>query len=114
MTELDNPYAEGGTWLRGNLHAHSTASDGVRAPERVIEDYAARGYDFLAVSDHDTFTDPSRYRDETKLTLLPAVEVSANGPHLLHVGATEAVTPNEDRQVVVDAVRAGDGFAVVA
>lgn len=87
MTELVNPYAENGSWFRGNLHAHSTTSDGVRTPEHVIEDYAARAYDFLAVSDHDTFTDPSDYPPESLLTLLPAVEVSANGPHTLHVGA---------------------------
>ena len=87
MTELRNPYAEDGSWFRGNLHAHSTNSDGVRTPEHVIEDYAARGYDFLAVSDHDTFTDPSEYQSESTLTLVPAVEVSANGPLTLHVDA---------------------------
>lgn len=114
MTELVSPYADGGTWLRGNLHAHSTNSDGVRTPERVVEDYAARGYDFLAVSDHDTFTDPTEYRSEPAMTMVPAVEVSANGPHTLHVGATEAVRPHGDRQAVVDAIREGSGIAVPA
>jgi len=73
---VDSPYTEGETWLRGNLHAHSTVSDGDRAPERVISDYAARGYDFLAVSDHDIFVDPEEYRGDTEMTLVPAVEVS--------------------------------------
>ena len=39
--------------LRGNLHAHTTFSDGVRAPQALVEDYEARGYDFLAITDHD-------------------------------------------------------------
>lgn len=112
MAALDSPYREGGTWLRGNLHAHTTESDGTRPPENVLADYAARGYDFLAVSDHDTFVDPAGYRSETGLVLVPAVEVSANGPHLLHVGAAGAVTPVENRQAVLDAIREGEGFAV--
>jgi len=37
MTRLENPYADDGIWLRGNLHTHSTNSDGLRTPERVIE-----------------------------------------------------------------------------
>ncbi|MGH7279740.1 MAG: PHP domain-containing protein [Candidatus Rokuibacteriota bacterium] len=39
--------------LRGNLHAHTTFSDGVRAPEKLVAEYETRGYDFLAITDHD-------------------------------------------------------------
>jgi hypothetical protein len=39
--------------LRGNLHAHTTFSDGVRSPAALIEEYEARGYDFLAITDHE-------------------------------------------------------------
>lgn len=40
-------------YLRGNLHAHTTFSDGARAPQRLVEEYEALGYDFLAITDHD-------------------------------------------------------------
>jgi predicted metal-dependent phosphoesterase TrpH len=39
--------------LRGNLHAHTTFSDGVRAPAALVEEYERRGYDFLAITDHE-------------------------------------------------------------
>jgi hypothetical protein len=39
--------------LRGNLHAHTTFSDGVRAPEALIAEYEALDYDFLAITDHE-------------------------------------------------------------
>jgi hypothetical protein len=39
--------------LRGNLHAHTTFSDGVRAPEALIAEYETLGYDFLAITDHE-------------------------------------------------------------
>jgi hypothetical protein len=39
--------------LRGNLHAHTTFSDGVRQPQRLVAEYDALGYDFLAITDHE-------------------------------------------------------------
>ncbi|HEV8616960.1 MAG TPA: PHP domain-containing protein [Methylomirabilota bacterium] len=38
--------------LRGNLHAHTTFSDGVRSPARLVNEYETLGYDFLAITDH--------------------------------------------------------------
>jgi hypothetical protein len=39
--------------LRGNLHAHTTFSDGVRGPRALLAEYQDRGYDFLAITDHE-------------------------------------------------------------
>ncbi len=39
--------------LRGNLHAHTTFSDGVRSPAALVAEYESRGYDFLAITDHE-------------------------------------------------------------
>ncbi|WP_149139562.1 CehA/McbA family metallohydrolase [Gemmobacter caeruleus] len=41
-----------GRFWRGNLHSHSTRSDGVLPPEEVCRRYRAEGYDFLALTDH--------------------------------------------------------------
>lgn len=114
MVSIASPYAPDGSWLRTNLHAHSTVSDGALDPEAVIADYETKGYDVLAISDHDALADPDAYRDGTALTLLPAVEVSAGGPHLLHVGGTEALAPDEDRQAVIDDIVAAGDLAVLA
>jgi predicted metal-dependent phosphoesterase TrpH len=46
------PFRQPGRFYRGNLHTHSTRSDGALAPETVVEAYRARGYDFLALTDH--------------------------------------------------------------
>ena len=100
-------------WLRGNLHAHTTNSDGSQAPQLVIDGYAARAYDFLMLSDHDVFTDPD-VLDSRGMVLLPGVEVTARGPHILHVNARTAVEPHRDRQHVLDAVDTMESFAVVA
>ena len=38
--------------FRGNLHGHTTHSDGLRTSEEVIEAYMSEGYDFTCLSDH--------------------------------------------------------------
>ena len=46
------PFAHSGRFWRGNLHTHSTRSDGRLAPEAVVEFYKDAGYDSLMLSDH--------------------------------------------------------------
>ena len=47
--------------LKGNLHAHSTCSDGRLTPREVVEAYAGLGYDFIALTDHDHLFRPNCY-----------------------------------------------------
>ena len=51
MTDL-SPFSLPGRFWRGNLHTHSTLSDGALAPEKVVEAYKDAGYDFMMLSDH--------------------------------------------------------------
>lgn len=46
------PFARPGRFYKGNLHTHSTRSDGRREPAEVIAAYRDAGYDFLALTDH--------------------------------------------------------------
>ena len=112
MPTFRSPYDPSLTrWLRGNLHSHTTNSDGSRSPQGVIDDYAVRGYDFLMLSDHDFLTDPTTF-EAKGMVLLPGLEVSAEGPHILQVGATQPVPPNANRQKVVDAINADGALAI--
>ena len=43
---------DGAPLYRGNLHGHSTHSDGFKSPKEVIEIYKNLGYDFTCLSDH--------------------------------------------------------------
>ena len=40
-------------WFKGNLHTHTTESDGDADPEWVANWYKEHGYDFLVLSDHN-------------------------------------------------------------
>ncbi|MAG17841.1 MAG: phosphoesterase [Phycisphaerae bacterium] len=115
---LTHPYQDltGGQWLCGNLHAHTTRSDGEREPQAVVDDYAGRGHGFLMISDHDIFTSPDDHAtlDAGDLLLIPGNEVTRNGPHMLHVGADRLVEPHGPRQLVIDAINQSQGFCVAA
>ncbi len=115
---IEHPYGNmtGGEWLRGNLHAHSTNSDGVLPRQKVIALYAAKGHDYLMISDHDVYTSEADYAadDDHGLVLIPGNEVTQNGVHILHVYPDTLVAPHEDRQHVIDEINDGRGFGIVA
>lgn len=46
------PFAARGRFWRGNLHTHSTLSDGALEPDRVVDAYKNAGYDFMMLSEH--------------------------------------------------------------
>jgi hypothetical protein len=116
MSRLVHPYASltGGRWLRGNLHAHTNRSDGARDCQSVIDDYAARGYDFLMLSDHDVYTssdDLARF-NARGMVLIPGNEITAKGPHMLHVHADRLLEPDPQRQAVLNAAANARGLII--
>lgn len=48
----DPAFTSPGRFWKGNIHTHSTVSDGKRTPEAVCATYRQAGYDFLALTDH--------------------------------------------------------------
>lgn len=67
-----------GQFYRGNIHTHSTRSDGALHPDVVCRAYAQAGYDFLCLSDHFTerfgfpVVDTAPYRTDTFTTIMGA------------------------------------------
>lgn len=115
--KITHPYRglTGGQWLRGNLHTHTTASDGSRPIRQVVNDYRKRGYDFLMISDHDIHTGPAEYRKlkAGDILLIPGNEISRGGPHMLHVNSSKRIDPYQPRQKVIQDAVADRGFVVL-
>ena len=98
-------FSAAGRFWRGNLHGHSTGSDGALTPEEVCQAYAAEGYDFINLSDHFRpqydfpITDTTPFRTERFTTILGA-EVHAPETsrgvdwHILAVGLPVDFAPN--------------------
>ena len=115
--QIDHPYNNltGGQWLCGNLHTHTTFSDGKRSRQEVIDDYAERGHGFLMISDHDVFTGPEEYAqlNNRGMVLIPGNEITADGPHMLHVNATRKIEPHNSRQRCIDEATQAGGFVIL-
>ena len=46
-----------GQWYKGNLHSHTTNSDGHLTPAQAVALFRQYGYSFLCLSEHDYYTD---------------------------------------------------------
>jgi len=66
-------FSQEGLWLKGNLHSHTTVSDGVYEPEEMAKDYADHRYDFISMTDHNVFV-PHPELEQNGLLLLTGVE----------------------------------------
>ncbi len=88
------------SWLRGDLHCHTTHSDGDSGVAEVIARAEEAGLDFLAITDHDTSMagKPSHWYDPAfrseRLILLYGVEwTSAKGHGNVFASAPFAYAP---------------------
>ena len=72
------PFGQPGRFYRGNLHTHSTNSDGVLEASEVCRRYKDAGYDFISLSEHFIerynypISDTRAYRDDDFTTLIAA------------------------------------------
>lgn len=75
------PFDQAAPFFRGNLHGHTTHSDGQRNSEEVIEIYIKEGYDFTCLSDHlwqdkrfaaETINDSTNHNREDFITIISA------------------------------------------
>lgn len=122
------PFDQPGSFFRGNIHSHSTNSDGALPPGELIARYRAAGYDFLAVTDHFlerygcSVTDTRQFRTSSFTTLLgaelhaPALE---NGSlwHLVSVGLPldfPAPDPQETGRELAERATAAGAFLGIA
>ncbi len=75
---IETVFSKPGKFWRGNLHTHSTLSDGKWQPEAVCRLYKDAGYDFVAITDHFKerygwpIADTTAYRSEGFTTLIGA------------------------------------------
>ncbi|MEO8905036.1 MAG: CehA/McbA family metallohydrolase [Polyangiaceae bacterium] len=75
---------------KGNVHTHTTLSDGGSSPEQTIAWYRSHGYQFLALTDHNTLSKPSRYASlqEPGFVLISGEEITMTGKgRQVHVNA---------------------------
>ena len=121
-----HPFDKPGRFYRGNLHTHSTASDGALSPRAVCASYRRRGYDFISLTDHFRevygypVSDTTPFRTDRFTTVLGAElhapETSLGDDwHILAVGLPLDFEPTGSHETGAQlAARARDAGAYVA
>jgi hypothetical protein len=113
------------TFQRGNIHTHTTRSDGKQSPQEVAAWYRDHGYQFLVLSDHDVLVDPAELHDVERpdFVLVPGEEITSRShekdvhvlglciDHVIASGHFE--TPLEAIDSAVAGVRAQNGVVVI-
>ncbi len=111
-------------WYKGNLHTHTINSDGDSSPDTVARWYKEHRYNFLALTDHNYFTDPQGlngvFAAKERFLLLTGEEVTSHyGEKPIHVNAfrlKSTIAPAFGNDVVetvqknVDAIRSHGGL----
>jgi hypothetical protein len=62
--ETNQPAAR---WWKGNIHTHSLWSDGNDFPEMIADWYVQHGYNFLALTDHNTLSAGVRWKKHSEI-----------------------------------------------
>jgi hypothetical protein len=109
-------------WYRGNLHTHTINSDGDSPPYEVMTWYKRHGYQFLALTDHNTFTDPALFdtNPTDNFLLLGGEEITnAKTVHVNAIGINRVIPAQSGADVTellqasIDAVRAQGGVPLI-
>lgn len=132
-----SPYFDEGTWLRGNLHTHTVASDGHYDLEQTAFFYGKNctykrnprmNYRFLAITDHTTDAKRELFKrpetTEDGFILIEGREDSYSH-HILGIGCRMTFQEDivgkpkgtytlEDNQRVIDKILEDGGIAVLA
>jgi len=122
MSNVLDAFAADGRWYRGNLHLHTTNSDGRLEPQAAVDLYRRNGYDFLAVTDHWALTRPADLDPGDGFLLIPGEEINGFHPetdmiwHIVGLFLDREVERGGDDtpQWGIDALREAGGDVVFA
>jgi hypothetical protein len=99
----------------GDLHMHTTCSDGQNTYEEMVQTAIKDKLSFMAITDHRTCADVIRLcSQETRIKCFPGQEVSSPGRHLLAINITKYIDPDLPLTKQVQEIHAQGGIAIAA
>lgn len=120
-------FPEDGIWLKGNIHSHSTESDGMFTPKELAELYASHGYSFLSMTDHNVYVSHDDLSEEIILLTGLEHDIEYSSDKCTHVVGIASINKEHtdypckkyskeelDDQRLVDMMRADGQFVSLA
>lgn len=109
-----SPFSLPGCWFKGNLHTHTTQSDGILTPEQALDWYYEHGYDFIAITDHWVLTPGKVVRPD--FISVTGTELDGSGYHMVALGisALPQRELEDSPQAIAEDAQAQGGFCFFA
>jgi predicted metal-dependent phosphoesterase TrpH len=108
------PVAE--SFYIGNLHTHTEASDGKMTYNEVITEAQRLGFNFIAITDHNTISPDTKEfcPKETRILCITGEEVSTKKGHMLAIGIKEAIPKDLSPEETIIKIHEQGGLAIPA
>ena len=111
---FSNPFKEKGFWFKGNIHTHTTNSDGALDPHQISFLYKANGYDFLFITGHGKATDVKGLSEDFEdFLVLPGVELGVGSSeagtryHLVALNLRRVIQSDDPQSAIDEALKEG-------
>ncbi|MCX8081878.1 MAG: CehA/McbA family metallohydrolase [bacterium] len=110
--EIINPFEGKGNWYKGNLHTHTNISDGKYTAEEICELYSKKGYQFIAITDHNIISKEIQHKN---MLVMRGVELHPEGFHIVGIEVKNGFASEETTiQKVIDMLKENSSLVIIA
>lgn len=108
-----------GKWFKGNLHMHTTRSDGRLTLAEASALYAERGYDFIAITDHRVPFVGTECDEQLPIMVLDGIELDGrddqgSGYHVVCIGNVGGISKDMSLMEALEKARSQGSFLIWA
>ena len=108
-----------GKWFKGNLHMHTSRSDGRLNLAEASAYYAERGYDFIAITDHRVPFIGADLSDELPIMILDGIELDGQDEqgsfyHVISIGGIDGISGDMALMQALEKARSQGSFLIWA
>ncbi len=101
--------------MKADLHVHTLFSkDGRTTLEQLLKRAEELGIGCIAVTDHNEFKAYDLLKDNGKIIIIPAEEVSSAEGHIVALGIDRRIPPRKSIQETIDLIHEAGGYAFAA
>lgn len=115
----DSRYSTSNNWYKGNVHIHSTNSDGGKTADELMQMYSEMGYDFLCRTDHWVASETGDKDENNPLLRLGGIELDGTDDrgsyyHVVCLGNFSGITREMGLVPAIEKARAQNGIVILA
>ncbi|MCQ2053195.1 MAG: PHP domain-containing protein [archaeon] len=101
--------------MKADLHVHTNySSDGKSTPQQVLERCLEIGIGCIAITDHNEFRAFDDIKNNGKIIVIPAEEVSSSKGHIIAFGIDRHIPRGMGIQETINAIHEAGGYAIAA